>query len=507
MSPKAKRSTPWRDNIEAMTVAIIMAVVLKYFIVEAYKIPTGSMQPTLMGQPWEEDAHGLVGWLTAMLSGKQGRAVVSAGVFDRILVDKLSYHFRDPERFEVVIFRYPLDRAKNFVKRLVGLPGEHLRIFRGDLWVMDRENGEWRIPRRSPQVQKETWLSIDRSANTEYPLWRANGDEGAGWELDGRRITASSAGAALFIGHGAGSGSIVDTYQHGYPPAIREHVDKTTRAPNAVGDLRLTGRVTPEEGCSAFVVELDEGGLRHRFEIPGPAAPDGALPRLSSGPASPQPGDELLEASGEPFRMSAGHGARFVAQNLDDRLTLEVGGRVVCELDVPSVETQRSAMRVRLVGGGAELRDLRAYRDIYYRPSSSGTSEWQIPDEHYFMLGDNTQDSSDSREWKWYVMAWDGEGSEGEPVRGNYRVLPFERVLPDSNPIEHANSGGEMLTFFRDEWGELHVFPTASKHAVLGGDHGQAAPFVHRELITGRALLVFWPLKPWAGITRLKWVH
>ena len=91
-----RRHTPWRDNIEAMTVAIIMAVVLKYFIVEAYKIPTGSMQPTLMGQPFDQNRDGRV----------------DGGVFDRILVDKLSYHFRDPERWEIAVFRYPLEELR-----------------------------------------------------------------------------------------------------------------------------------------------------------------------------------------------------------------------------------------------------------------------------------------------------------------------------------------------------------------------------------------------------------
>ena len=105
------RKRPWRDNIEAMTMAIVMAVMLKYFVVEAYKIPTGSMQPTLMGN---EDT----------------------GIFDRILVDKLSFHLRDPERFEIVVFKYPLDRSKNFIKRLVGMPGEHFRIAEGDLWTV-----------------------------------------------------------------------------------------------------------------------------------------------------------------------------------------------------------------------------------------------------------------------------------------------------------------------------------------------------------------------------------
>ena len=43
----AKR--PWRDNLEAVTIALVVAVLFKYFAVEAYKIPTGSMQPTLFG--------------------------------------------------------------------------------------------------------------------------------------------------------------------------------------------------------------------------------------------------------------------------------------------------------------------------------------------------------------------------------------------------------------------------------------------------------------------------
>ena len=107
---------PWRDNIEAVTMAIIMAVMLKYFIVEAYKIPTGSMQPTLMGNDETQ-------------------------MFDRILVDKLSFHFRDPERFEIVVFKYPLDRSKNFIKRLIGMGPEELKIENGDLFHRPQGDG------------------------------------------------------------------------------------------------------------------------------------------------------------------------------------------------------------------------------------------------------------------------------------------------------------------------------------------------------------------------------
>ena len=71
------------ENVEALAIAIVMALILKYFLIEAYKIPTGSMQPQIMGDP-------------------------PTGVFDRVLVNKLVYLLRGPERFEVVVFRKPL---------------------------------------------------------------------------------------------------------------------------------------------------------------------------------------------------------------------------------------------------------------------------------------------------------------------------------------------------------------------------------------------------------------
>ena len=100
---KSDRPQPWRDNIEAIAISIVTIVLFKYFVLEAYKIPTGSMQPTLMGN--EE-----------------------TGIHDRVIVDKLSYHFRDPERFEIAVFKYPLDSAKNFIKRIIGMPGELLYL-------------------------------------------------------------------------------------------------------------------------------------------------------------------------------------------------------------------------------------------------------------------------------------------------------------------------------------------------------------------------------------------
>jgi signal peptidase I len=58
-----------------------------------------------------------------------------------IVVDELSYYLRGPERGEVVVFRYPNDPSKHFIKRIVGLPGESVRINNG-VWLK-APGGDW----------------------------------------------------------------------------------------------------------------------------------------------------------------------------------------------------------------------------------------------------------------------------------------------------------------------------------------------------------------------------
>ena len=68
-------------------------------------------------------------------------------------------------------------------------------------------------------------------------------------------------------------------------------------------------------------------------------------------------------------------------------------------------------------------------------------------------------------------------------------------------------SRDETLTWFRDEWGEMHVFPQSSEVATPEGLAGLSAPLVPRELILGRAVLVFWPFMPSIDVWRLDWIH
>ena len=99
----------WREYGEALFIAFILALVIRAFLVQAFSIPSGSMQPTLL-------------------------------IGDYLLVNKFTYGIRNPltnkvwipigtpQRGDVVVFIYPQDPTKDFIKRVIGLPGDRIQI-------------------------------------------------------------------------------------------------------------------------------------------------------------------------------------------------------------------------------------------------------------------------------------------------------------------------------------------------------------------------------------------
>ena len=452
-------SHPWRDNIEAVTMAIIMAVLLKYFIVEAYKIPTGSMQPTLMGND-------------------------DTGIYDRILVDKFSYHYRDPERFEVAVFKYPLDRSKNFIKRICGMPGEELKISNGDLFARKTSAEPWKALRRPRPIQGETWR---RLATTEG--WKLEGD---GWSFEDGVLQASGAGSARFPGNGT---SIMDNYGDGYPGQVAAKFRRrgASSGQRPVGDLRIELLAEAQEDCEAIELVLREGNRRYTMHFPGPAAPADA--RASIRVEDPVGTGTAGVRGAEPWRLEAGASIEIAAQNIDDILELDIDGDPLLELSIPAATDQRCAVMVHTLGGGAALSDVEIFRDIYYTTDTAIRSNWTIPEGHYVMLGDNTQDSEDSRAWQLAGFRVVSGVDAGAVIRGNNRNQENPRF------VTGRSEGTEV--YFDDIFGERHQFLRGELERLPP----EPAPLVPRELITGRALLVFWPLVPSLDVYRLKWIH
>ncbi|MBT3180879.1 MAG: signal peptidase I, partial [Deltaproteobacteria bacterium] len=114
---KKKKSTI-REYVEALGVAVIVALIIRMFVFEAFKIPSGSMIPTL-------------------------------SIGDHIFVNKFVYglripftkhrffRFTDPKRGDVVVFIYPEDESKDFIKRVIGLPGDRIHIDNDSISIND----------------------------------------------------------------------------------------------------------------------------------------------------------------------------------------------------------------------------------------------------------------------------------------------------------------------------------------------------------------------------------
>jgi len=476
----SSKATPqrWRENLEALTMAIVVALLFKYFILEISKIPSGSMQPTLMGSP-------------------------RAGVFDRTVVDKLSFLLREPERFEIVVFKHPLEHSRIMVKRLVGMPGEQFKIEGGDLWTRADENEDWKILRKPPAVQEELWRTLDVRDPRQARWSVVRG--GQSWRIAADEVQARGEGAMRFA---ADEGPITDEYLDGYPAALVDRVEPGNGGKNPVGDLRLRGRVLALAGTSRVTVELSEGRRVYEFRLPGPTADaaeaTGAAPEVRIRDSADS--SERIER-GEPWHLEAGRRSSFSVENLDDRLCLEVDGRVLLAVEIERAAGQEASVTVAVEGEGADFSGLTLDRDLYYlAPENRAYWTATIPPGHYVMLGDNTQNSADSRLWfaREYRL---GEGTGDGPAlyRGNYREGGRwgEHQEPDQNPRYGQFPDGSLAVAFRDVWGETHWF--ADSAAVP--DPPENAPLVPRELILGRAVAIFWPIHPWKGLWRLDWLH
>ncbi|MDO8569189.1 MAG: signal peptidase I [bacterium] len=82
---------------------------------------------------------------------------------DYLIVDELTYHFRTPERGSVLIFKYPKDPSKSFIKRVIGLPGEKVSISDGQITIINVKNPEGFI-------LDEPYVELSKKDSADYIL-------------------------------------------------------------------------------------------------------------------------------------------------------------------------------------------------------------------------------------------------------------------------------------------------------------------------------------------------
>ena len=147
-----KKKSAWRENIEAILIAIVIALFIRTFIVQAFKIPSGSMLETLQ-------------------------------IGDQILVNKFIYGVKipftdgytlipvkDPEKGDIVVFKYPEDPSKDYIKRVMAVGGDTIEVIDKQVYVNDKPvtNEPWAV-HKDPRILPKQFSRRDNMKKVTVP--------------------------------------------------------------------------------------------------------------------------------------------------------------------------------------------------------------------------------------------------------------------------------------------------------------------------------------------------
>jgi signal peptidase I len=540
-----------RETVESIAFAFVLALLFRSFVAEAFVIPTGSMAPTLFGRNKDvvcpECGHKyaigaseeLTDAGTYLISSQRVEQsmcpncrhqhdVKSLPVFkgDRILVNKSAYEFGEPNRWDVIVFRYPDESEKNYIKRLVGLPGETLRIERGDVYARKGAGGEFRILRKQdPNKQKllqqvvyddrhpprdllrqgwpEAWQSVERSdAPDSVAGWTK---AAAGWTQDSNRrrfeLKHSDDLRWLryqhFVPNTTDWSAVEDGKQPGTSPKPQLVSDfcgynaytggrgggGTEDDEFWVGDLTLncTINIASAAGADAQVLlELVEGVRRYRCRIDIPSG-RATLTRNDDLAADSENSPQVeLGTAQTPITGPGTYTLRFA--NVDDRLCLWVNDSWIrngliafgdkAEFDAPANRRPQVAdlLPVGLAARGLDVTvsDLVIQRDVYYRAESAINDGRGFPNHEVPENLPLREALSDPEEW-------------GKLYEENSRTAEFSELAADQFFVMGDNSPRSQ---------DSRLWPNTKRYDLPQRTSRHAVP---RHALIGKAFFVYWP--------------
>jgi len=472
------------DTLKWVLIALVLALIFRAFVMEAFRIPTGSMAETLRGAHYHLRCPqcGYKYDVGGDYYSKPKPRCPSCGYFlpegtpkllangDRILVLKNIYQFTEPKRWDVVVFKNPLEPRINYVKRLIAGPGETVEIVDGDIYI----NGQ--IARKPPAVQEELWMPVydndfqpfhellestaaasdqhfGRDERWQQPF-RNTGDSNWNLNADGPTVFELQSGAN-------------QVYTIVYDTSIGNDF-KATYGYNTSSNYNF------RPICSDLMVQfyvssgsqigLIGAGLK-KYEALYHGWVDFSgnmtIEKIINGNRILLKDQEI-----EPIELSVPNLFRFA--NVDHQLILEFGPqKLKYDLgrgpdDVGSSH-RAPGPALKIFGAGKlQLRHLGIYRDIYYISESEEIQRAQqgngfrVGKDEFFACGDNSPYSSDCR-------VWVTEGIGNNDVKYRIGIVPRDYLVGKAVLVYWGNA-------FRPFENLLPIIPNIGQiRAIIGG--------------------------------------
>jgi signal peptidase I len=483
------RATEVANTFEWLITAFILAFVFRAFVMEAFRIPTGSMADTLngahfrlrcrqcgyeydygfvparyvdrRGRPLPEDTvpAGMVPlavtrcpncghYPTELVCRRCGRVydsrtmenqshrsnglptetwvppsncprcngelmsnwIMPVANGDRILVLKCIYQFIEPKRWDVIVFKNPTDPTINYIKRLVGLPGEKVEIIDGDVYINDK------IARKPPKVQNELWMTV---YNNDYqPARPEDGNfNGHTWSQPFRNIgdsiwnTTNSNSPTIFTLDSSADQinsliydtSICNDFKTIYAYDEVRYYNEMPICSDLM--VRFYCRAGGSKGRIGIAMSKYETNYKAWVDLAG----EMVISRIEQGKQSEELARRKIKPSAidEPTPISfANIDHKLIFQYGGDKLTFDLGRNME---DAGPIK-ENIEPRVEIFGSGKlTLSHIAIFRDIHYTnpayPGRNGHTRasrgnpFFLEKDQFFVLGDNSPNSEDARLW------------------------------------------------------------------------------------------------------------